>query len=67
MYNGIILLHDCYDHTIGKPKDLFKKLAGPIELSNNDIGTRVWFSDGECIECIETPAQIAELLNCETQ
>lgn len=65
MYNGIILLHDGYGNTIGKPKDHFKKLADPIELSKGNIGTRVWFSDGECTDCIETPAQITEILNGE--
>ena len=37
-----------------KQADQFKKAVHPTE----DGLTRVWFSDGEGIDCIETPEQI---------
>ena len=39
-----------------KQANQFKKAVYPVKGNL----TRVWFCDGECLDCIETPEQIAE-------
>ena len=41
-----------------KTADQFQKAVNLM-----DGGSRVWFEDGECIDCVETIDQIAEALN----
>lgn len=39
-----------------KQANQFKKAVYPVKGNL----TRVWFCDGECLDCIETPEQIVE-------
>lgn len=58
---NFIILTDKYGLQLLKDADLMTKAVYPIQ----DNLTRVWFSDGEGIECIETPKQILEKINIE--
>ena len=42
-----------------KTLDQFHKAIYPVDSNL----TRVWFKDGECVDCLETPEQMFEQVN----